>query len=162
MFTLLSGEDVHTADTVPELLAAIFSTPARSLATAIEDCHPALVDIVDRALQLRLADRWPDARAMRTAVREAYGAMYGEAPPDGALSTGAPKQRISHDAIVPVSHGRTREAIAAPEANNAVRRGAPRRIAVAAAVLLAAALGIAGAERVGRSEEPPAGASALL
>jgi len=163
MFTLLSGEDVHTADTVPELLAAIFSTPARSLATAVEGCHPALVDVVDGALQLRLADRWPDARAMQAAVRKAYVAMYGEALPDGALATGAPRQRISHDAIVAVSHGRTRETtVAAPEAEKVVRHGYARRIAVAAAVLLAAALGIAGAERVGRSEEPPAGASALL
>ena len=164
MFTLLSGEDVHTEDTVPELLAAIFSTPARSLATAVEGCHPALVDVVDGALQLRLADRWPDARAMQKAVREAYVTIYGEALPDGALAPGAPRQRVSQDAIVPVSHGRTRRetTVAAPEAEKVVPHGYARRVAVAAAVLLAAALGIAGAEREGHSEEPPAGASALL
>ena len=162
MFTLLAGEDVHTEDTVPELLAAIFSTPARSLATAVEDCHPALVGVVDGALQLRLADRWPDARAMQVAVREAYVAMYREALPERALATGAPRKRVSHDAIVAVSHGQMRRAttVAAPEAEKVVRHGYTRRVAVASAVLLAAVLGIAGAERDGRSEEP-AGASAL-
>jgi serine/threonine-protein kinase len=163
MFTLLTGEDVHTEDTVPELLAAIFGTPAPSLAVAMEGCHPALVDVVDGALQLRLADRWPDARAMQAAVREAYVAMYGEAPPEGALATGAPRQRVSHDAIVAVSHGRMRGAttVAAPESEKVVRHGYARRVAVASAVVLAVVLGIAGAEREGRSEEP-AGANALL
>ena len=163
MFTLLAGEDVHTEDTVPELLAAIFSKPARSLATAVPGSHPALVDVVDRALQLRLADRWPDARAMQAAVREAYVAMYGEGLPDGALASRAPRQTVSHDAIATVSHGRMRRAttVAAPGAENIVRHRHGHRVALVAAVVLAGALGIAGAERDVRSEEPVA-AGALL
>ena len=77
MFNLLSGEDVHIARTVPELLAEIFTTQARSLSTALPECHPAVVSVVDRALKLRLADRWPDARSMQDAVRGAYRELMG-------------------------------------------------------------------------------------
>ncbi len=69
MFTLLSGEYVHVEDTLPELLAATFTKPARSLATVLPDAPPALVALVDRALRTRLADRWPDARSMQEALR---------------------------------------------------------------------------------------------
>ena len=162
MFTLLAGEDVHIRGTVPELLAAIFSEPARSLATAVPECHPALVDVVDGALQLRLADRWPDARAMQAAVRKAYEAMYGEPLPDGGLATKVPPKHISHTTITGVSHGRVRGAttLAAPDGKTGVRRYA-RRVAVASAVLLAVVLAIAGAERDVRSDEP-VGTRALL
>jgi serine/threonine-protein kinase len=165
MFTLLAGQDVHIRGTVPELLAAIFSEPARSLATVLPACHPALVDIVDRALQLRLADRWPDARAMQTAVREAYQAIFGEPLPDGALATKPPRHQVSHAAIAAVSHGRMRGAttLAAPVTPAAFRiaRRHGRRVAFASAVLLAGMLGIAALARDVRSDEP-VGASALL
>ena len=165
MFTLLAGQDVHIRGTVPELLAAIFSEPARSLATVLPACHPALVDIVDRALQLRLADRWPDARAMQTAVREAYQAIFGEPMPGGALATRPPRHQVSHVALAAVSHGRLRRAttVAAPDAPSGIwigRRYA-RRVAVASAVLLAGLLGITAAARDVHSDEP-VGTTALL
>ncbi|MGH7294054.1 MAG: serine/threonine-protein kinase, partial [Polyangiaceae bacterium] len=77
MFSLLSGQLVHTAETVPELLAATFTEPPRSLAAVVPGCPPGLTEVVDRALQLRFADRWPDARSMQAAVRAVYRAMYG-------------------------------------------------------------------------------------
>jgi len=157
MFTLLAGQDVHIRGTVPELLAAIFSEPARSLATVLPACHPALVDIVDRALQLRLADRWPDARAMQTAVREAYQVIFGEPLPDGGLATKPPRHQVSHVALAAVSHGGVRGAttLAAPDGPGAIRIGRRygRRVAVASAVLLAGLLGIAAAARDVRSDE---------
>jgi eukaryotic-like serine/threonine-protein kinase len=75
MFTLLSGEFVHVESTVPELLAASFTKPARSLATLLPDAHATLVEVVDRALAQRLADRWPDARSMQAAVRDALARL---------------------------------------------------------------------------------------
>jgi len=92
MFTLLSSRCVHTAETVPELLAAIFMHPAPSLATVLPGAHPSLVDVVDRALQLRQAERWADARAMQAAVRRAWVATMGA--PISRPSSGRSPMRI--------------------------------------------------------------------
>jgi eukaryotic-like serine/threonine-protein kinase len=95
-FALLSGELVHTEETLPELLVAIFMSPARSLASVLPGAHPALVEVVDRALKLKRAERWPDARAMREAVGDAFLAMYG-AP----LASAAPLASPPFDARAP-------------------------------------------------------------
>jgi serine/threonine protein kinase len=76
-FTLLSGELVHNEPTLDDLLTAVFEKPARSLAAALPGAHPALVDVIDRSLQRRRADRWPDARAMQSAVWTAFRTIYG-------------------------------------------------------------------------------------
>lgn len=68
MFTLLSGQMVHSGETPTELLAACMSRPARSLATVLPSAHPALVHLVDKALALEPSDRWVDAREMQREV----------------------------------------------------------------------------------------------
>ena len=153
MFTLLSGQDVHTEQTVPELLAAIFSKPARSLAAVVPDAHPALVEVVDRALQLRISDRWPDARAMQEAVREAYLAIYGvslPAPvrtlPRGPTSN-VSRHELGHESHVPTPGATT------VTAEEAVARRFPRRLALASAFVLAGALALAGRERATSSQD---------
>jgi serine/threonine protein kinase len=151
MFTLLSGRDVHTEETVPELLAAIFTEPAPSLATALPDAHPAIVGIVDRALQRRLADRWPDARTMQSAVRSTYMAMYGTAIPVRALAEHDPRSSV-HDEGPPASLEPAIVATTVLGAKARIRRY-PRRIATAAAFLVAAALGTASVDRDGRTQE---------
>ncbi len=166
MFSLLSGHDVHTAGTVPELLATIFTVPAPSLTTVLADAHPALVAVVDRALQLRLADRWADAREMQTAVRQAYEAIYSEPFPDRTPAPRSPRpSAISHDSISSVSYTRMRGAttVAAPEGTGRrmFRHRYAQRVALGVAVLVAGLLGIAGAERDGRSDDT-AGTRALL
>jgi serine/threonine-protein kinase len=152
MFTLLSGQDVHTAETIPELLSAIFTTPARSLAVALPGAHPALVEIVDRALQLRLADRWPDARTMNAAVREAYRVMYGAALPAVVreMSHSSPVVSIDESPQESRVPARAATTVAAPAA---LWRRHSRRAAIVSACLLAGALGIAGAERESHSQE---------
>jgi serine/threonine protein kinase len=151
MFTLLTGQDVHTEQTVPELLAAIFTKPARSLATVLPDCHPALADVVDRALQLRISDRWADARAMQAAARKAYQAMYGAPLPAPASSARGGPRTISYDTIAHASHVPTpggTTVMAAP----LVAPWSSRRAALGAAFLLATVLGIAGVGRVSQSQ----------
>jgi serine/threonine-protein kinase len=81
LFTLLSGRMIHDGETVQELMAAVFSKPAPSLATVAPEMPKEVVDVVDRALALRMTDRWEDARAMRDAVRAAYRALTGHAVP---------------------------------------------------------------------------------
>ena len=78
MFTLLSGELVHQAGSFHEMLALAISTPARSLAAVLPSAPPMVVDLVSRALERKLADRWHDAREMQTAVRAAYYSISGE------------------------------------------------------------------------------------
>jgi serine/threonine protein kinase len=77
MFTLLSGEFVHHEETVPELLAAAFTEPARSLRKVVPDMTREVVALVDRALELRIADRWAGAREMREALLETERAVDG-------------------------------------------------------------------------------------
>ena len=81
MFTLLTGDFVHAKESLHESLAATITQPAPSLAAALPGAPPRVVEIVDRALQLKLADRWHDAREMQAAVRAAYREMTGEDTP---------------------------------------------------------------------------------
>jgi len=84
MFTLLSGKTVHDAETVQELMAAVFSKPAPSLATVAPELPPEVVAVVDGALSMRMAGRWPCARTMQQEVRAAYRALTSRdvpAPP---------------------------------------------------------------------------------
>jgi serine/threonine protein kinase len=152
MFTLLCGQDVHTADTVPELLAAIFSGPAPSLAAMLPDAHPELVDLVDRALQLRLADRWQDARTMQAATRRAYESIYG-APLPGAARPKNPRVSVPDEPRADDREQGTRRATTVI-ARDVVNQRGLRRGALAAAVLLASTMGLAaGAERDRRSAQ---------
>jgi eukaryotic-like serine/threonine-protein kinase len=81
MFTLLAGEVVHDEETVAETLSAAFTKPARSIATVLPHLPKAIGDLVDRALALDPAARWPGAGAMQAAVRDAYRQTFGEALP---------------------------------------------------------------------------------
>ena len=82
MFTLITGRSVHEAETVQEQLIYAATTPAPSLATLAPSLPPRLVKLVDRAMAFDKAERWPDARSMRDALR---GALE-QALPDGPVS----------------------------------------------------------------------------
>jgi serine/threonine protein kinase len=69
MFTLLSGHQVHEAESSHEQLIMSATEPARRLGTAAPDVPEAVASIVDRALSFDRDDRWPDARTMQHAVR---------------------------------------------------------------------------------------------
>ncbi len=71
MFTLLTDRTVHEAPTVQLVLAAAMTKPARSLASVAPSVPPSVCAVVDRALAFERNDRWPDARSMQNAVREA-------------------------------------------------------------------------------------------
>jgi serine/threonine protein kinase len=72
MFTLLSGQSVHVSQTLRDHLYATANVRARSLKHAAPDVARALVNVVDRALELDKERRWPDARAMQDALRWSY------------------------------------------------------------------------------------------
>jgi serine/threonine-protein kinase len=72
MFTLITGEAVHPYETLPQVLMATSSRQARSLGSVPKlIVEREIVEVVDKALMLEKAQRWPSARAMQDALRAA-------------------------------------------------------------------------------------------
>jgi serine/threonine protein kinase len=71
MFTLLTGRFVHEAENAQAHVVQAAVAHARSLASILPAAPSSLVRIVDRALAFEIGQRWPDARAMQRAVRDA-------------------------------------------------------------------------------------------
>ena len=90
MFTLVSGHYVHDVETVAEMLVHAGSRPARSVLTVAPSTPADVADIIDRALAFEKERRWPDARAMRSALAQAYARTFGgELPaPTGRAAVG--------------------------------------------------------------------------
>ncbi len=71
IFTLLSGEHVHSCrDPHAQLLTAA-SKPARALSSVANAVDGRIGLVIDRALAFDKADRWPDVQTMRIAFRTA-------------------------------------------------------------------------------------------
>jgi serine/threonine-protein kinase len=77
MFTLLSGEYVHPAETMQEMLVLSATQHPRSIASVSPEVPPVLAAVIDRALAYERDVRWPDARSMRAALVEAVRQSYG-------------------------------------------------------------------------------------
>ena len=71
MFTLFSGRFVHEAETANEALVAAVTQRARSLAGVALSVHPAIVEIVDKALAYEREARFQSASELREALRAA-------------------------------------------------------------------------------------------
>ncbi len=84
MFMLLSGRHVHEAQSSQEQLILSATAPARSLSTVATGIPRQVIAIVDRALAFDRSGRWPDANAMREAVRAVLDAMAGYEPVAGS------------------------------------------------------------------------------
>jgi serine/threonine-protein kinase len=78
LFTLITDRPVHEAINAQQIMIKAATTPARSLGSVAPQIHPSVIDVVDRALAFRKADRWPTAGAMREALRKAYVSVSGE------------------------------------------------------------------------------------
>jgi class 3 adenylate cyclase/tetratricopeptide (TPR) repeat protein len=81
LFALLSGRIVHDAKTHMEVVIAAATAQAKSLGGFAPDAPKSLVDIVDRALSFKKEERWPSARAMQQAFRQAFPAQHRSAVP---------------------------------------------------------------------------------
>jgi serine/threonine protein kinase len=77
IYTLLTGQFVHQAETVHETLALAVTRPARSLGERRGDLHRALIRFVDKALAYDKAARFADAASMQHALRLTYAQMQG-------------------------------------------------------------------------------------
>jgi outer membrane biosynthesis protein TonB len=76
MFTLVSGEMVHQADTPEHIVVLTATQPARPFGSVVA-VPPAIAAVVDRSLAFAKDDRFPDARSMQQALEQAYLASFG-------------------------------------------------------------------------------------
>ena len=75
MFRLVTGRYVHVAETQNEVLLLAMTEPAKKIAEVMPSIHPKVAEVIDRALAYEPLDRFPDAEAMRAAVKEALAAI---------------------------------------------------------------------------------------
>lgn len=129
MFTLLTGELVNDGPTPQEALLLAMTRQAPPLATLLPEASRAVAAIVDRALRYAKGERFPDAEAMREAVRQAYVERHHEpittaprlVPPErgrqetarGTASTAMPVARTSDPSVAQDSRARTAVAVIA-------------------------------------------------
>jgi serine/threonine-protein kinase len=141
MYHLLSGSVVHEGRTVNEQLLEAMTRPAAALSKVAPDVSPALRRVVDCALAFDKRARWPDASAMRDALRGAYEELHG-VPMSGASPLGVAGW-ISDESLVRLHPRRSPSDLPTPPAsgvtaNRRVPRREARQTAIAAAALVAA------------------------
>jgi len=101
MYTLLTGRLVHDAETAPQLLVFAATQHARPISMVAPDLPPPIAAVIDRALAFDKAARWPSAREMREALRQASLAVFREPPSRtaiGALLAG-PREAFASTAL---------------------------------------------------------------
>ncbi len=146
MFTLLRGRPVHGGRTTNEVLVAACTKPADGLRTVMPEVRQPVAEVVDRALAFEKEERWPDAKAMQSAVRRAFEEIH-RAP----LST-APKLTVPESVKdrtlasagapaatdVPVTNGRSLVRTVASLSRPALLGGVGVVVAVLVAVMVIA------------------------
>ena len=73
LFTAITGKYVHEAETLHQQLVASATQRARGIRTLAPHVTPGVGFVIDKALELERNDRWPSAREMQKAFREARG-----------------------------------------------------------------------------------------
>jgi serine/threonine-protein kinase len=89
MFTLLTGQFVHEAGTMTEILVAAATQRPRPIRSVAPEVPESMAAVIDRALAFEQDQRWPDARSMQAAI----GAILAVGPHGStrAVASGAPK-----------------------------------------------------------------------
>ena len=89
LFVVLSGESVHVGGDAKAKLIATARTAARPLREAAPDVPRGVAAVIDRALAFHKSERWPDAEAMREALRWARMSLE-DRPSQKAAASSAP------------------------------------------------------------------------
>jgi serine/threonine-protein kinase len=150
LFSVLSGELVHEAETAQEQMVYAATRPARSLGSAAGgglELPREVVAVVDKALAFERAGRWQTAIAMRDALARVSAELFGEAlTPAASGKTGTTQVSRSTlesaptlDARAPPPPPSEHGAPASTPASITVPHSRPGR-RLAAAVLVGAAL----------------------
>jgi serine/threonine-protein kinase len=128
MFTMISGQFVHEAETMEEMLIRAGSVQARSVLVAAPDLPPRVANVIDRALSFEKTARWPDARVMQSVLEDAYQFSYGAPIPEGRDSSRSPSSRAA--AFAPtVNAGTLAEHLAFPLVPSSPRVPTPVSVA---------------------------------
>ncbi len=101
LFSLISGEYVHTGDNAPQLLIHAATQPARSLATVAPNAPPEIVAVVARAIAFEKSARFPSAKAMQVALREASLRAFGGVPTREWLATARHESGMARTVVAP-------------------------------------------------------------
>ncbi len=88
LFVVLSGESVHVGGDAKAKLIATARTAARPLREAAPEVPRSVAAVIDRALAFHKSERWPDADAMREALR--WARLSFEERPSQASASSAP------------------------------------------------------------------------
>lgn len=91
LFVVLSGESVHEGGDAKAKLIATARTAARPLREAAPDVPRAVAQVIDRALAFHKQERWPDATAMREALRWARLSLEDRPSHAAAHATSEPQ-----------------------------------------------------------------------
>ncbi|HEY4119174.1 MAG TPA: serine/threonine-protein kinase [Byssovorax sp.] len=181
MFVLLTGQLVHEAASLNQLLLAAMTKPARAIASVRADLPRDVAAVVDRALSFERDARWPDARAMQQALRslgappatttitsatgavsaQSYGASSAVAHmPTEAVPSSPSLGHMSHPSHPShPSHATSTAAAVSSDARARVPTSrAPLVVAIAGSALLLGALAVIGVRHFAASA--PAAASA--
>lgn len=86
LFRLLTGEYVHPARDIAELVEMAATRPARRLADVAPNLPPSLAAVIDRALAFEAADRWVDAASMKYGLADAIADLDPPEPGQGDLA----------------------------------------------------------------------------
>jgi serine/threonine-protein kinase len=78
LFTLLTGQHVHEAETVSDTMALAIRKPARSIGTLRPDLPHGVIQLIDKALAYGKPQRYADARAMQADLRVLYARLSGK------------------------------------------------------------------------------------
>ena len=79
LFVVLTGEPVHAGGDAKAKLIATARTAARPIREAAPEIPRSVAAVIDRALAFHKQERWPDAEAMREALRWARMSVEGPA-----------------------------------------------------------------------------------
>jgi serine/threonine protein kinase len=81
-FRLVAGRRIHDGENPVQLVTKMANLPAPPIRSVAPRVSAPFARVVDRALQFKREDRYPDAAAMREDVRAAMAELGSEAPVD--------------------------------------------------------------------------------
>jgi serine/threonine-protein kinase len=87
LFVVLTGQPVHAGNDAKQRLIATARTPARPIQEVDPTIPRSVATVIDRALAFDRDARWPDAHAMREALRWARLSLEPAAPRAGRIPT---------------------------------------------------------------------------
>ena len=102
MFRLLTNARIHDGANGPEIAGKMATLPAPPIRSIAPHLSPAIAAIVDRSLQFKKEDRYPNAASMRAEVRAARKLM-AETSAAAAAAAKLERQSTILDGVAPAS-----------------------------------------------------------